>query len=248
MLGAAVLAAMVGAVSHAAQPAPRVVLVQPSAASVPANLLRFSIEFAAPFEGPALPRVSLLRADGTPIEEPFLQQELWSPSGRVLTVMMHPGRVKSGLVAREQWGAILAPGDEVALALDGRPLKRWKVGAPDTDGPDASAWKLSPVRAATRQALIVALDGPIDGRDADYLAIADANGRAVEGSARLTDGERTWTFVPAKPWRAGAYRLMARGTLEDPAGNRLGGHFETPVTASAGPAADAAIAFSVPHR
>ena len=37
----------------------------------------------------------------------------------------------------------------------------------------------------------------------------------------------TWTFVPNSPWRAGAYKLVARGTLEDPAGNRLGSHFET---------------------
>src|SRR5262250_2245322 len=80
--------------AYAQQPAPQVVLVQPSGAEVPANLLRFSIRFAAQVEGPLLRRLSLVRADGRPVLEPFLEQELWSPSGKILTVMMHPGRVK----------------------------------------------------------------------------------------------------------------------------------------------------------
>ncbi len=60
-LGAAVLAMAAGA-SHAGQPAPRVVLVQPSSPEIPANLLRISIEFAAPVEGPVLARIALARA------------------------------------------------------------------------------------------------------------------------------------------------------------------------------------------
>jgi hypothetical protein len=43
-----------------------------------------------------LRRIALLRADGTPLPEPFLDQELWSPSGKALTILLHPGRVKSG--------------------------------------------------------------------------------------------------------------------------------------------------------
>ena len=54
------------------------------------------------------------------MQEPFLEQELWSPSGKILTVMMHPGRVKTGLKARDEKGPILSVGDDVALALDGR--------------------------------------------------------------------------------------------------------------------------------
>src|SRR5215470_11519657 len=89
---------------------PRVVMVQPSAREVPANLLRISIHFTAPVEGPVLSRIGLRRADGSVIAQPFLQQELWSPDGTTLTFLMHPGRVKSGLVAHEAMGPILAPG------------------------------------------------------------------------------------------------------------------------------------------
>ena len=245
-LGAAALAAALACThTQAVQPAPRVVQVQPSGPEVPANLLRVSIQFAAPVEGPLLPRLSLRRADGRAIEAPFLEQELWSPDGKVLTIMFHPGRVKSGLNARAAMGPILSKGDDVALALDGRPIKQWSIGAPDETGPVASAWKVSDVRVESKQPLVVTLDAPIDGRDADYLAIADAQNHRVPGHARLTNGETTWTFAPNAPWRAGPYRLVVRGTLEDAAGNRPGSHFETSIDSPPRDAADAVVAFTV---
>jgi hypothetical protein len=241
---ALVLAAALGS-SQAEQPTPRVVLVQPSGPDVPANLLRLSILFAAQVEGPLLPRLSLLRADGRQVHAPFLEQELWSPDGKILTVMMHPGRVKTGLKAQEEKGPILSVGDDVALALDGVPIKRWSVGPADQIGPMASKWKVSAVRVESRQPLVVALDGPIDGRDADYLAIADVRDRRVAGRAELTNGESTWTFTPSTPWRRGAYKLVVRGTLEDPAGNRPGSRFETSVHSPPGPPVDAVVPFAV---
>jgi hypothetical protein len=222
-----------------------VVLVQPSGSEVPANLLRISIRFATQVEGPLLPRITLLRADGREIPEPFLKQELWSPDGKVLTVLMHPGRVKTGLNAREQMGPILSVGDDVSLALDGLPIKRWSVGPTDESGPVTSAWTMSAVRAGSLQPLAVTLDGPIDGRDAGYLAIADAGGRRVAGQTRLTLGESVWMFTPDAPWQAGAYKLVVRGTLEDPAGNRQGSRFETSIYSPPDRAADAVVPFDV---
>ena len=244
LVGATALAVALGT-AQAEQPTPRVVLVQPSGPEVPANLLRLSIRFATQVEGPLLPRLSLLRADGRQVQAPFLEQELWSPSGKILTVMMHPGRVKTGLKARDENGPILSVGDDVALALDGAPIKWWRVGPADEIGPMASEWKVSAVRVESKQTLVVALDGPIDGRDADYLAIADARGRRVAGRAQLTTGESTWTFTPSAPWRPGAYKLVVRGTLEDPAGNRPGSHFETSIYSPPGPPVDAVVPFGV---
>lgn len=242
-----VVAALVLALplAHAGQPPPRIIAVRPSGSEVPANLLRFSIEFAAPVEGPVLPRIALARADGTPLREPFLPQELWSPDARILTVLLHPGRVKTGLVAREELGPILRAGDEVELRFDHHPVKRWHVGPTDANGPVASAWRLSPVRAASRQPLVVTLDGPVDGRDTDDLAVVDAGDRLVDGHARLEHGETTWRFDPAAPWQAGTYRLAVHGTLEDPAGNRLGSHFESAVGARLKPATDVLVVFDV---
>ena len=247
MLGAIVFAG-VWQLAWAAQPSPQVVLVQPSATVAPANLLRLSVVFAAPVEGAVLPRIALLRADGSPLQEPFLPQELWSPDGKVLTLLLHPGRVKTGLVARELWGPIFSEGDDVVLTFDGRPIKRWHIGAVDPDGPVTSAWKLSSVDAGSRQALVVTLDGPIDGRDVDDLAVVGTDEHRLEGRAQLRDGETTWTFTPDVAWGAGDYRLIVHGTLEDPSGNRLGGHFETPESSPQPVATDGVIAFKVARR
>ncbi|CAN7364556.1 hypothetical protein LJR289_002092 [Pseudoduganella sp. LjRoot289] len=214
---------------HAELDTPPILHVRPSGAVVPANLLRISIEFATPVTGEVLSRLALVHEDGSRIEAPFLQQELWSPDGTILTILMHPGRVKTGLVAREQLGPPLEEGERVALTLDGQPMVRWRVGAVDQAGPTTSAWTLSTVRPGSREPLLVRLDGAIDGRAIDYLAVADGHERKLGGRARLVDGETTWTFTPTVPWRAGRYELVARATLEDAAGNRLGGHFETPI-------------------
>src|SRR5262244_838330 len=134
--GAALAVALNSA--HAQQLAARVVLVQPSGPEVPENLLRISIRFASQVEGPMLSRLALLHADGTRVQEPFLEQELWSPSGKILTVMLHPGRVKTGLKAGDEKGPILSVGDDIAIALDGVPIKRWSVGKADEIGPIVS--------------------------------------------------------------------------------------------------------------
>jgi hypothetical protein len=129
----------------------------------------------------------------------------------------------------EELGPILRTGEDVALTFDKRPVKRWHVGPVDAHGPAPSAWRLSTVSAASRQPLHVRLDAPIDGRDADYLAVVDSHDRLVDGRAKLVNGETAWTFVPAGPWLPGAYRLAVHGTLEDAAGNRVNGRFEAPM-------------------
>jgi hypothetical protein len=225
--------------------APGVTLIQPSGSTVPANLLRLSIRFAAPASEPVLGKLALVRDDGREIGQPFLEQELWSADGRVLTILMHPARVKNGLIAREELGPILSNGEAVTLVLGGVALKRWQVGPADNIGPQPSAWILSRVNAGSKKPLVVTLDGPVEGRDADYLAVADQYGRRVAGQARLASGERSWIFIPAAPWREGVHTLVARGTLEDPAGNRLDSRFETSSDSPAKRPNDAAIPFSV---
>jgi hypothetical protein len=232
----------------AAASAPRVVAVSPSGPTVPENLLRISIRFEAAPEDQVLRRLSLAFGDGRPRDAPFLDQELWSPDGRVLTVLLHPGRVKTGLVAHEQLGAILAEGESVQLMLDGRPLARWVVGPRDAQGPCPAGWRPAAVRAGRRDPLVVRLDAPIDARDADYVAVVDAQHRRVLGHPELLEGERVWRFTPAKAWSIGPYQLVARGTLEDPAGNRLNSRFERELDQRPEPASDVAIPLEVTRR
>lgn len=226
-----------------AEPVP--VAVQPSGPEVPANLLRISLVFAQPVGEQVLPRLELRQANGNVIDKPFFEQELWSPTGKILTLLLHPGRVKSGLIAHDTVGPVLHADGVVVLMLDGLEIKRWKVGADDLDGPRPSGWSIASVRAGTREPLVVELDAPIDGRDVDYLAVANSSNRRVRGRARLEVGEKRWTFTPDVPWADSRYTLAVFGNLEDPSGNRLNGHFESPGTAPEPIAADVYIPLTI---
>jgi hypothetical protein len=76
--------------------------VFPSANEIPTNLLRFHIRFE---ETPEVFDVStairLIDSAGVAIDHVFLDlnEGLWSSDGLTLTVMLHPGRIKTGLVA-----------------------------------------------------------------------------------------------------------------------------------------------------
>jgi hypothetical protein len=219
----------VAAPAVAAQLVP--VAVQPSGPEVPANLLRISLVFAQPIGEQVLPRLELGQVNGNVIDKPFFEQELWSPSGKILTVLLHPGRVKTGLIAHDTEGPVLHADAVVVLRLDGQEIKRWKVGADDHDGPRSSGWKIGSVRVGTREPLVVELDAPIDGRDVDYLAVAGSSNRRVPGRAQLEVGEKKWIFTPDSSWADSRFTLAVFGNLEDPSGNRLNGHFESPGTA-----------------
>ena len=223
----------------------RPVAVQPSGDEVPANLLRISIVFDEHVSEPVLPRLALRAIDGRTIDRPFLEQELWSPTGKILTVLLHPGRVKSGLIAHDTSGPVLTKKKTVSLTLDGRELKRWVVADDDHEGPATARWRIGTVRAGSRDPLVVALDAPIDGRDVDYLVVADSRNRRLPGRAVLVQGEGRWSFKPAAAWQAGKYRLAVFSQLEDSAGNRLGGRFERTTGQMSDRNRDASIPFSI---
>ena len=168
------------------------------------------------------------------VDEPFLDQEFWSPDGRILTVLMHPGRVKTGLAASERLGRALAPGERVTLELDGRALRTWTVAAADGSPPDPAHWTIVCQPASPNGALSVKLDGQVDAFDANLIAVRAADGRRVAGHSFLANGETVWRFTPTHSWKPGRYSVVAAATLEDPSGNRPGSAFEHPPGAEDG--------------
>ena len=95
------------------RPAGGVIAVYPSANRLPENTLRMYVHFSGPVaRGNVYRHMKLVRDDGVEVRDPFLalEEELWSADGNRLTVLFHPGRVKRGLVPREEEGPILEDG------------------------------------------------------------------------------------------------------------------------------------------
>ena len=226
----------------APRPAATVTHVYPSAARLPANLLRMYITFSRPMtRGDAADHIRLLDADGEPVPAPFLHldHELWSADGTRFTLLFDPGRIKHGLVPHAELGPPLAVGQKYTLEIDaawpdenGNSLrvttrKTFTAGPPDLAAIDPAAWVLVPPAAGTDRPVIVKLTKPLDhallGR---MLTVADAAGRPVRGQITVGGGDQVVTFAPAGPWAAGRYRLVVDTRLEDVCGNRVGRPFE----------------------
>ncbi len=129
--------------------------VYPTAGVLPENTLRMYVHFSAPVKkGDVYRHIKLVRDDGVEVASPFLEldEELWSPDGKRLTLLFYPGRVKRGLKPREEAGPILEEGKKYTLVVSkdwpdeyGRPLKAefrkaFSVVKPDDTGIDPATW------------------------------------------------------------------------------------------------------------
>lgn len=211
-----------------ASPAAR---VQPSGDTVPENLLRIELRFAAPLQSPLDMRRVILESDGRRIEGAFLDEPLSSANARKVTLLLHPARVKTGVRANNEHGRVLKAGNVVTLRIEALAprqtvSKSWRVVSPLTTPLAPRNWKLNPPRSGGRSPLLVEMDVPISSAADGLIAIRGPDGLRVKGTAALGDGERTWTFLPDKPWAAGRYALVTHPDLEDPAGNRVCAPFE----------------------
>jgi hypothetical protein len=243
-------------------PATRALRIQPSADALRENLLRFYLCFSAPMrEGEALAHVRLLDDEEREIERVFydVRAELWDPSRTRLTLLLDPGRVKSGLAAHQSLGRALEVGRRYRLVIDerwpdarGEPLsssfeKRFTVTPESTRAPDVRAWQLDPPARATREPLSVRFPEPLDGVLAtELLAVRRTDGAILPGEVALREGERLWQLVPEEPWKPGDYALEVDTRLEDVAGNNLHGLFDRPHQSTRTQALGAVV--SVPFR
>lgn len=219
--------------------------VYPSADRLPENTLRFYVHFSGQMtRGDIYRHLKLLRDDGTEVPRPFLEidEELWSADGLRVTLLFHPGRVKRGLVPREELGPILEAGRRYTLVIskewkdaDGRPLtaevrKTFTAGPADDEPVNPDTWTLIPPRAGSDAPLIIRLAKPLDRALLGSMVwVTDAAGQKVEGQVTVGGGERVVTFAPAKPWRRDEYKLAVDTRLEDVCGNRVGEPFEVDV-------------------
>ena len=225
-------------------PPGRVEQVYPTGGVLPENQLKFYVHFSvAMSRAEAYRRIRLLDEAGKPISIPFLEidEELWDPAGKRLTVFFDPGRVKRDLLPNREVGSPLEEGKGYTLVIDrgwldarGRPLaedfrKPFRVGPPDHEPPDLKKWRLTAPRRSD-EPLTIEFPDPMD-RALLYslLEVKERLGRPIEGSIQVDREETRWRFTPRAPWKPGEYILQVGTILEDRAGNTLNKPFEVDV-------------------
>jgi hypothetical protein len=219
--------------------------IYPSRGKLPENQLKFYIHFSAPMgQGNSYRHIRLFTASGKEVVSPWLElgEELWSPDGKRFTLFIDPGRIKHGLKPREDLGPVLEAGKTYTLVIDrawtdanGNPLKEtyrktFQAVAAEEKPIDEKTWKVHTPPPGATEPLIVTFPRPLDHAMLHrVLWVTDAKGEKVPGTVKVTDEETRWQFTPERPWRPGAYRLVADVTLEDLAGNQVGQPFEVDV-------------------
>ena len=207
--------------------------VTPSGDSVPDNLLRIELHLARPLSHAlAMEHVRLVDEDGETIAGAFLDLPLPGDDGRTITLLLHPGRVKTGVGANVAMGRALRPGHDVGLVVDdpqfpARIRKRWHVTQAHDEDLLARDWRWTLPAVGSRAPLRVTLDSALTSSSASLIAVRGPGGERMAGTASLRVGETVWEFVPTRPWHAGHHALVVHPRLEDVAGNRPCTPFET---------------------
>jgi hypothetical protein len=214
----------------------------PSSDVLPENQLKFYIYFSAPMSrGDSYRHLQLVDAAGMPVVASFLElaEELWDDTGRRLTLLMDPGRVKRDLKPHKEVGRAIRDGQTYTLQIadDWRDARRQKLGGKfrkqfrvtkaDVRQPDPKRWRLTVPRAGTRLPLVVEFDEPLDHAMLQHvIRVSNSRGDVLQGAVTVDREETKWSFLPTVPWGEGAYRLMIDPNLEDLAGNSIARPFE----------------------
>ncbi|MFI4974961.1 MAG: hypothetical protein ACHP84_10515 [Caulobacterales bacterium] len=239
--GAAAVVAWFGGVPEPPRaPTTRIVSLTPSASIWPENILKLYITFSAPMRmGVALDHLRLKDDRGQALGGVFVEidQELWDPQGRRVTVLFDPSRIKRGLVDNINEGPPLTQGQSYILEIDAfwrdaaggllaAPLARAiRVGPPMRSPIEPARWRVTPPAHAT-DPLIVDAPHPLDAALA-LRAVSIRQGEAVVPcDIDLQCEEMRLVITPLRPWTPGGYALHAAAILEDIAGNRIGRPFD----------------------
>lgn len=247
-LAASLLALTLALPSMAVLAAP---VITPSGPSVPENLLRVELHLSQPLTAPLdMRHVVLLDTTGGVINDAFLDVPLADPGGMSVSILLHPGRIKSGVGPNVALGPALRPGETVVLRIDDPQLdqpveKHWLVKPALREAIDLRQWTVRAVKRGGMTPLVIVFPSALDGDSAALIGVQAPDGHRVEGRATLSPGEREWRFKPSARWLPGRYVLRVHSRLEDPQGNRLCSAFEQAAQSSQSCSEDGRLEFVV---
>lgn len=225
---------------------PEVLAVFPGQDTLPENLLKIYIKFSAPMqEDQAMQHLSLIRNESDTISSAFLplQQELWNKERTILTVWLHPGRIKRELQPNKNLGSPLQSGGFYRIIIspewkdiNGAPLKqsfikKFIVASRDSLSPDCKNWTIFQPVAGNKTALEIKFDEPlVYTLIQESIEIFDQEKKSIAGKLTVLPDETGVSFTPTFDWKKGEYQIRIHSRLEDLAGNNLNRPFDQDIS------------------
>jgi hypothetical protein len=209
-------------------------MIYPSTDVLPANLLRFYVQFSRPMRETDVifDRIRIIDDRGRVVVDPWRRAPLWNHDGTRLTLLIHPGRIKNGVNLNEDLGPVLDPERTYTLEIDAKVVDADDVPMAKTFQKKftttkavrsfvlAEDWKLTAPKQGTRDALSLSFPRPLDHALLQRMvAVVGKDKRPIAGKVTVGKEEKSLTFVPAAPWQDAEYRVVVDPQLEDLAGN-----------------------------
>src|SRR3984957_20583881 len=204
--------------------------ISPEAKVLPANTLRFYLQF--PRSGEAhfdRDDLWLLDEEERGGRDPFFvpSNELCSVDGRRLTILMEPGRIKRGLGTDPTHEPALVVGRTYSLvvtALGQTARHTFRVSDPVLEAVDETRWRLVSPTAGSLDPAVVHFDRAMDAALCeDEIGVLTPAGELAATRVSLAPDGTAARLIPSHPWRVGEHRLVVSERLEDVCGNQLGG-------------------------
>lgn len=215
-----------------------VVSAYPLADTIPYNTLFFHVHFSQRMlnDRYAYKHIKMYDAKGEERTNVWRQKSFWLDGGKLLVLMIHPGRVKNGI---HYESPLFDSGSYYTLKVlssikdeNGNGLKkgfeqRYFVVGEDRAIPQMNKFYLKQPSANTKQPLSVFFSEGMD--YASVLAgvkVVDEKGRSVGCKISVGKTDKSFMITPIAQWRKGAYTLMLNGGVYDYSGNRINRPFE----------------------
>lgn len=219
---------------------PRVIGWMPRVSIVPANHLKFYLQFDQPMtQGDVWSHLQLhCETDGQQVLGAFREVELWDPTGTILTLWLHPGRQKTGVNLNQDEGPVLHAGKRYTLrvlgtwtATSGTALGQpwhlpFTVGPADHQQPAPEKWKLN---ISAENQLTIQFDEPLDFSPAtpnttERLWLETPTGQRLPTPLQATTTGATAQLDPTTAKTAPVLKVSP--DIEDLAGNSISRPFE----------------------
>ena len=216
---------------------PEVLMVYPSAATLPENTLRFYIHFSTPMKPHLAAKfIKLVDAKGKADTTAFMtfKQELWSKDRKRLTLLMDPGRIKRGVAQNLTQGPALLAGNSYSIVVDeGWPSANGKQEAARFEKvftvtsalrtlPDTTLWEVEVPVVSTLNPLVIKFDRPFDRQLLkSSIKVSNEDGGLISGEVSIDDNEVIWRFYPEREWSGASVQIAVDARLEDVAGNNF---------------------------
>lgn len=209
----------------------------PSTDTIPQNILFFHARFSTPmhWDNKGFVHFNILDEKGVVIENVWRQKSYWLDSGRLLLLMIHPGRVKSGI---HYIGPVFEVGKSYTIKIDDSMQdadnnavqivgsKQYFISPEDRISPKIK-YVTNAVSRNTKDPIEIHFTESMDyASTISNIKIYGAGNNYLASEVVLKNADSVVCISPGRKWKHGTYKIVLQPAVSDIAANRINRLFE----------------------